>query len=734
MNSGKKTRYIDSNNYLESTNEENFSSERISYEIPDSIRYYSKNYWTVSEDKLINARVTSNDIMFDTRKIDENTIELVANKSKFVSDSINSTGILERKFNKSLWEQFVKGIIPSSNTLFEDCYIQFPEPKNISEDKTIENALNYINKEFIYNFYSQKYENLLNDRRLNVVTLPNVFSLISDPNLGTRTYEENLTLTLGGLIPDDYAEALFLAKDNSQIVQDYFNIYSDTYKDPNSRTVIDTLSTTNNVLKIKNDKLLSLKTLKYVPFPFYVETKFSNLANSNNNFIHELENIGNVKEDLQNYLISDQNNDNTKNFIYESDVLEQKTLKQFDLKAWIDNGLSGFNDYVSSDDASLLARTTTTFSTVEYTNLIEYIKNNIKNKKRSYEEFSNKEAHIEPLYYKIEKRQFNYDRAEPIQTFWVSPNTDDAIKIIDAQVKYATEYYYTITCFTLVIGNQYSYEKYDYSNKEEERLQDISDGIYKLKVNNNTLYKILEIPFARFTGAVHEAPYTKPEVKIEQDDNNIRINLKQSSLDNLEEFQIIENKDFSLFESIRLSQDNEDPNKIKSKINKNNNNILEIYKIANKPINYLSFQSKLYKTVELNNTNSFTDSLVTNIKYYYLFRFLNNHNTPSNVSKIYEVELKNEDGYVYLVTNEVDLEKTSEKTLFKNMKRYLLLRPSVIQTQVNMKENFTTVDDVVLGPDTQTVWGKDFILRLTSKKSNRILEFNLKPIINRQKD
>ncbi len=138
--------------------------------------------------------------------------------------------------------------------------------------------------------------------------------------------------------------------------------------------------------------------------------------------------------------------------------------------------------------------------------------------------------------------------------------------------------------------------------------------------------------------------------------------------------------------------------------------------------------------MELNNTNSFTDSLVTNIKYYYLFRFLNNHNTPSNVSKIYEVELKNEDGYVYLVTNEVDLNKSQEKTLFKNMKRYLLLRPSVIQTQVNMKEKFTSVDDVVLGPDNQSVWSKDFVLRLTSKKSNRVLEFNLKPIINRQKD
>jgi hypothetical protein len=67
------------------------------------------------------------------------------------------------------------------------------------------------------------------------------------------------------------------------------------------------------------------------------------------------------------------------------------------------------------------------------------------------------------------------------------------------------------------------------------------------------------------------------------------------------------------------------------------------------------------------------------------------------------------------------------------MKRYLLIRPSIIQTRPTFSTNVSSVDEVEVGPDAEKVWNKDFILRIRSKKTNRVLEFNLSSIINKKK-
>jgi len=124
---------------------------------------------------------------------------------------------------------------------------------------------------------------------------------------------------------------------------------------------------------------------------------------------------------------------------------------------------------------------------------------------------------------------------------------------------------------------------------------------------------------------------------------------------------------------------------------------------------------------------------VPNIKYYYAFRFLNNHNVPSNISDVFEVEMKDEDGYKYLNVSKYEVNYTAKKTYNKALKRYLLIRPSMIQTFPSIPENATSVDDIVLGPEKQAVWDKNFILRITSKRTNRVLEFLLKSKFSREK-
>jgi len=726
MKTGKESKYINSNNYVGQIAEENYDSETPVSQLDDSIRYFSKNFWTLQNDNLVNANKINDNNMFVVSSIKDDVLLLTANKNKFLSDKINNFGILERNFDPKKWQLFTTLNIPSSNQVFYDYHIKLQEPVDLFENKdTGESAVSYIKKDFKYNFFSPSYENIVNDRAFDIKVLPTMFSLLNDKKLDSRTYEENLDVTLGGLIPDDYAESLFLATSYNDTVKRYFENYSKVYESTDSRFVFSTISGKNDIVKINKDKTSLLKKSTFVPFPFYVKANFSNLANNKQAFIHQLDNFDYAKEELLDFIIDQQFNLTSQKFIYTSDYSEERDIAEYDVKTWLDYGVKSlFGSHGRSNHK---------YSAIVYTNLINHIKDNIKPKTRKYSELSSEQSYSELLFYKIEKRQFNFDRADPIQTYWFTPDDGELITFIDTQIKYATDYYYTIKACLLVVGNEYFYEPYDYSGNNAQllKLDDIANGKFRVKVNNKASYKILEIPFTKFLASIHENPYTKPIIKVQKDKNNIRFNIEPSQIDSMEEMRIVENNDFQIFENIKISQNNENKELISSRVNDSDKVTLQVYKTTNKPLNYLGFQGKLFKTLILSNDATFTDSIVPEIKYYYMFRYLNNHNTPSNISKIYEVIMKVEEDNSYLEVKELDLEMTMEKKTTKDFKKYLLIRPSVIQTFSNVPNNARSAQDIVLGPERNSVWNKDFVLRLTSKKTNRVIEFNLKSIIKR---
>ena len=729
--SGKKVTFLDSNIFLDKSIDDTFVVSTESRSIPDIFRFYSGKYWTVADNIL--SQVKNTDTRIYIEPSDNDVYTVVANKTQFITDYMDEKGIPRKKFDIAKWEEFVDNVLtPTFDTTFQDFYFEIPELVDIKDKKdTGASALNYINHKFVYNFYSGNYEALLSESSTDINVLPSISTLVNDPQLGTRTYEENVVLTLGANIPDDYAEALFLGT-NKQAIKEYFDIYSKVYRNDSSKLARNLISTFPRDVKVDSTKLSRIKNFKYVPFPFYVDFNFTNLANSKDDFVHAISEIGGVRYDLEQYLISNKDNHSNKFFIKNNEATEEVEIKLYDLKQWLQSGLDGQLDIIGTNDPRDLPRSLNTLAPVEYTNTIKYIKDNLKNKKRNYVDFLNKASPTELIAYKIEKRQYKYNSTDVLQTFWLYPSSEESIKYIDTQIKYGVDYYYTVSAYALVAGNEYSYSGYDYKTNTKQKDQDIKNGNFKIKIKNNISYKILEIPISRFHGSVHESPPTKPQLKISKYGQNIKLELLDSEQDSLEKFNFIENKEFSLFEKIKESQDNYEKDKIYSKLSDELQ--LQIYKTINKPIDHLSFQGKLYKTLNINNINSFTDGLTENVKYYYLFRYLNSHGTPSNVSQIYEIELKDEDGYSYLDVNMVDLEKQPARIQEKNLKRYLLVRPSIIQTRMTTGEQIITSQDINLGPDRQSAWQKSFILRIKSKKTNRIIELNIKPIINRQKD
>jgi len=722
IKNGKKVIYVDSNNYVETTNEENIIFDSVTAQMPDKIRYYSKNYWTFKENIL--KKEDNTNALFDVEFLENNVLLLRARKEKFINNYFEN-GILKKTFSKIDWNNFLISNIPQSNEIFEDFYTIFNEPINIANLETsIEAGANYIKKEYFYNFFSQNYENLVNSQIFDVKTIPTVFNLLNDTKADVRTYEENLNLSLGGLIEANIVDSFQSAKKITNNVKDYFDAFAKTYAKPEALPVISLIKEdqNNNILEKTKLSLLLNNKGSFIPFPFYYYFEFTNASPHKNDFIHVLGDSFKIQNELLENLIDQQIN-KTKFFIYSGDVTEERELKFIDLKQFISTKLATTD--LGTDNALSNSQI------VSYTNLMNYLKNNVKPKIRKYQNFLDTSSHNEILFYKIEKRQFNFS-SKPIQTYWLIPSNDEIIKFFDTQIKYGTEYYYTISAYSLVLGTKYSYEEFIYS-EEQEKEKDLQNGLIKLKINTNSDYKIFEKEIAKFSISVFEDPYTKPIPQIFYNNGNVVFNLLQSENKTYEKFTIIENNDLKILERIKKSQENKDPETIKSVLNESPDKTLEIYRIDKIPRNYLSFQGKLYKKIKLNrNISSFIDKIPKNVKFYYMFRYLNIHDIPSNASNVFEVELKDEEGYEELKVKQINMSGKTPRKDTKDFKKYVLIKPSIVQTRFNGELNIQNTNEVLLGPAKEKVWNKDFILRIKSKKTNRILEFNLSTIINKK--
>ena len=166
----------------------------------------------------------------------------------------------------------------------------------------------------------------------------------------------------------------------------------------------------------------------------------------------------------------------------------------------------------------------------------------------------------EVVFFKIEKRITN-ENTNPIQTFWFPATKNDIINFIDTQIKYGTEFFYSIKTYVLSVGTRYSYQPFEYFNNLTQ-LNDLQKGYFRLKVVHKPEFKIFEIPYANFFGAVYEKPICKPELNIYSRGRETIFDLLQSKKQSFEDIEPIENNDFNVLKKISESQNNEESEKI----------------------------------------------------------------------------------------------------------------------------------------------------------------------------
>lgn len=149
-----------------------------------------------------------------------------------------------------------------------------------------------------------------------------------------------------------------------------------------------------------------------------------------------------------------------------------------------------------------------------------------------------------------------------------------------------------------------------------------------------------------------------------------------------------------------------------------------VYRIDQYPENYSDFSGKEILRIDLEQLNAQSAAVVNQIQnnknYYYLFRAIDVHGQISDISPIYEVKLVKDDSVIIPIINVIEPKlDTSPLQNVKDVTEKVLID---INTN-NMMYNENTGK---LGIGDDLVYGKSFMLRLTSKSSGKVVQFKFK--------
>ena len=384
-------------------------------------------------------------------------------------------------------------------------------------------------------------------------------------------------------------------------------------------------------------------------------------------------------------------------------------------------------------------------------------------------------AHSETLVYEIEKYKIEDTGQSSLQKIFIPNSSDlDLCRFIDTQVQYDTEYQYRIFVHQIVYGMKYSY----YPEESSEMLLTPSGDVVSSgwatvdAIRENSLS--VEIPRFRVEMQPHleliRAPYftsevirilDKPPVAPDVDfipykgvPDRILMNLNAGTGDYHLIPQIIEQRELREIKLLRAAQ-GVGPKDPINYVSDDPPQEFQIFRLAQKPTSYQDFSDNLLTTIStldgLENlaAGSFVDGVIPNRKYYYTFRVMDVHDQTSFPSPIYQIEMVEEDGAVYLLVDVLDLEEERIRKNSMAMNNLIYIKPSLQHGRVNFDEtnyraggvvsaNELERNDIVmgLGPDDEGLWNKRFKFRFISKSSGKKFDVNarFRYIFNVEKD
>ena len=163
----------------------------------------------------------------------------------------------------------------------------------------------------------------------------------------------------------------------------------------------------------------------------------------------------------------------------------------------------------------------------------------------------------------------------------------------------------------------------------------------------------------------------------------------------------------------------------------------EVFRIDKKPASYEDFMGRSLGVFEepLSPTKystgvSHVDQIRPNVKYYYCARSMDRHQNISNPTFVYEIELVDNAGQLFLSKKVVNF-ITVPKKVTTSAKRLMMIEPARVQRLYPQGIEFSNATREIappnntLGTAPDSVWDKKFKIRLSSRKTGKKLDLNI---------
>lgn len=383
-------------------------------------------------------------------------------------------------------------------------------------------------------------------------------------------------------------------------------------------------------------------------------------------------------------------------------------------------------------------------------------------------ELEPKMSHHETIFYVVEK--WSADEAgnpigtEPLQNFYFPNSTSFRdYKFSDTQVKYGKKYIYRIYSMEMVFGTKYSYtlNRAPTANSRDYWDKIIYSNEAQICVFTEPSLKMVKIPYYQKEVLMMDDPPVFPDVEVVTY-QNVRDQIVFWMTGNSGDYKLnpiaIQPDDARAIRQLRTSQEVGPLEPIRFKSD-DHARFFEVFRTDQKPSNYSDFIGKKIAHIDtkmnLNDECQFSTSaewpdksISPNIKYYYIFRTIDNHGHFSNPSPVYELEMVY-DGYApYLLRNVYPLDgsQSPPQTPSKKFTKYLHIKPALTQRVVDEvasglvnSDGTKTVDTagcltnkgpdgnwIQLGTADQTLWDKLIKIRVRSTKTGKKIDFNIK--------
>ena len=160
----------------------------------------------------------------------------------------------------------------------------------------------------------------------------------------------------------------------------------------------------------------------------------------------------------------------------------------------------------------------------------------------------------------------------------------------------------------------------------------------------------------------------------------------------------------------------------------------EVFRVHSPPTQWSDFNNARVAVLDVDEQQStLIDYIVPNTEYYYTFRSVDIHGNISNPTNILKVILVDDQGIFPLIEN-YDFERNAKSGsgFKKTVRRFLQITPVFEQLvykdnrQPNQMDSVANQDNVVLGVAKDSIYGKALKIRLTSKKSGKTFDINVK--------